>query len=360
MGVEHVRVSCLLGRAQVIGLQDPHEPSITMAQSELQRFGAESATVYQSLSEAVADERVDAFIIATPNFSHLAVLQEIIAADKPVLLEKPMATTPGDAGAIVRLVQKHNIKLQVGLQYRYKTIYQESIFEALERNSVGPIHMITLSESRPPFLDKVGQWNKFSEYSGGTLVEKCCHYFDLMNLLAGAKPTRVFANGGRAVNFVDFEYNKRKSDIADHAMVIVDYENGVRGGFTLNMFSPGFTEQLVIFGERGRISATEEFDHPDQATLSSQINVSLGEHGASRVIRPKYPDFIEQSGHSGASYFAHQQFIDGLQGKQNSAADASDGFWSIMVGCAAERSIRDGMPILIADLLAEHQCEDIA
>ncbi len=116
---------------------------------------------------------------------------------------------------------------------------------------------MSLCEYRPPFLAKVDEWNKFAEYSGGTLVEKCCHYFDLLNRIAGSLPARVFASGGRAVNFLDFERQGRRSDIDDHSMVIVEYENGIRGQFTLNMFSQELYEELIVGGERGLLRTSE-------------------------------------------------------------------------------------------------------
>ena len=62
-----------------------------------------------------------------------------------------------------------------------------------------------MSEYRPPFLDKVEQWNKFNEFSGGTFVEKCCHYFDLINLLAEGQP-EMFSPAGDKRNFLNFMY----------------------------------------------------------------------------------------------------------------------------------------------------------
>lgn len=50
-------------------------------------------------------------------------------------------------------------------------------------------------------------WNRFNRNSGGTLVEKCCHFFDLMNLILRAKPLRVLASGAQDVNHLDERYN---------------------------------------------------------------------------------------------------------------------------------------------------------
>lgn len=46
----------------------------------------------------------------------------------------------------------------------------------------------------------MNNWNRFNVNTGGTLVEKCCHFFDLMRLFAGANPVCVMASGGMDVN----------------------------------------------------------------------------------------------------------------------------------------------------------------
>jgi predicted dehydrogenase len=264
-----------------------------------------------------------------------------------------MATSVQDAWSVMNIANQYEAVFQIGLQYRYKSIYAEAIHEVKKRKCVGDIKLITMAEHRPPFLDKVGQWNKFSCYSGGTLVEKCCHYFDLINLFAEAKPLSVFASGGMGVNFRDFEYAGKKSDIIDNAIVTIDYENGIRANFTLSMFSPIFYEELVLCGDEGRLKATEEFDFFHGQETKSSVVINRGEDAASRSITPMYTSFIEKSGHSGATFFEHKHFVDKIDGKPTSSASAEDGFWSVVVGSAAEESIRSGQPVKIANILAK-------
>lgn len=54
-------------------------------------------------------------------------------------------------------------------------------------------------------------WNRFNANTGGTLVEKCCHFFDLMRLFAGANPVRVMASGAIDVNHKDETYDGKVS-----------------------------------------------------------------------------------------------------------------------------------------------------
>ena len=354
MGQEHLRVTQFEGRAAIHGIYDPEPLSVANAQSEFARYSNDALKIYDSLEAACNDPDVDGVIICTPNFTHIDVVRVAAKAGKHVLVEKPIATTIRDAHEIVQIAGRHPGIFQVGLQYRYKSIYTEAIHEALERNALGDIKVVCMVEHRMPFLDKVGQWNKYSRYSGGTLVEKCCHYFDLINLFAHSRPKRVFASGSMAVNFKEFEHEQGKSDILDNAMVIIDYENGVRGSFGLAMFAPMFYEELVLCGDIGRLRASENLDFLPGAPLKSQLEIYGGETFPSRMTTPSYPVAIEESGHNGATFFEHVHFVDSIDNGKSDGPTAIDAFWSVVVGVAAEASVASGEPVEIQRLLDEN------
>lgn len=359
IGQEHMRVTELEGRAIVHGLFDLRAKSIEVAQQIFKEHSDRDLVVYDDLEAACMDPAVDALIICTPNHTHLDVLKVAIISGKPILLEKPMAPTIEDAKAIAEIARDYKAPIQVGLQYRYKATYAESIYEVLHRGVLGEVKTVSMAEHRPPFLDKVEQWNKFSEKSGGTLVEKCCHYFDLMGMFAGARPARVFATGTQAVNFKEFEKDGTRSDIIDCAYVTVDYENGVRGGFSLNMFSPSFYEELVVTGDEGRLKAVEDINTYQDDTLRTSIDILHGEGRASRHISPRYIDRIERSGHSGATYMEHDRFVDLIDGGSTDAANCAEGLLAVLVGAAAEMSVKSGQPVEIKELIAQHGLEDL-
>lgn len=355
MGIEHLRVTYLEGRATIHGIYDPNPRSVAAAQGALSQIDSNSKLkVYDDLESACTDPEVDGLIISTPNFSHISVIREAIKSKKHILLEKPMATTIPDAHEIYSIAKNYPAVFQIGLQYRYKAMYVDAIQEALNHRKLGDIKMIHILEHRYPFLDKVKQWNKFNQYSGGTLVEKCCHYFDLMNLFAQSRPTKVYATGSMAVNFKTFEYKGRKSDILDNAVVSVDYENGVRAGFTLCMFSPQFYEELMLCGDEGHLRTYESVDFLPGPKQKTYLEIKVGENSTSRISQPCYPTYIEQSGHGGATFFEHKYFIDTIEGSKSSVATAEEGFWSIVVGYAAQKSIELGGPIKINELLQEY------
>lgn len=359
IGQEHMRVTELEGRAIIHGLYDMSARSLDVAQQIFTEHSLRPLVIYDTLEAACMDPDADAIIICTPNHTHLDVLKIAIKSGKPILLEKPMAPNLPDAREIAEIAKSYTAPIQVGLQYRYKATYAESIKEVLERKVLGDVKTVSMAEHRPPFLDKVGQWNKFAEKSGGTLVEKCCHYFDLMTMFAGARPTRVFATGSQAVNFVDFEKDGQKSDILDNAFVTVDYKNGARGAFSLNMFSPSFYEELIVIGDEGRLKAYEEINTLQDDVLKTGVDILHGENGISRRISPSYINRIETSGHSGATYIEHARFVDLLDGKETDAADCAEGLLAVLVGAAAEMSVRSGEPVEIQDLINQYDLEEL-
>jgi predicted dehydrogenase len=359
-GQEHMRVTFLEGRAVINGIYDPNPGSIETAKQVYSKFApADNLVVYDSLEAACNEPDVDGLIISTPNYTHIDVFREAIKSGKHIFLEKPMATTIQDAYEMTRLAKEYPAVFQVGLQYRYKAINVEAIHEALVRKTIGEIKTISIQEHRIPFLDKVKQWNKFSKYSGGTLVEKCCHYFDLFNLYAQAKPVSVYATGSMAVNFIDFEYEGEKSDILDNAFVTVIYENGIRANFGLVMFSPMFYEELVLCGDEGRLKVVERVSFYPDTRAKTELEITQGEGMPSRVSYPAYPTMIEESGHRGSTFYEHIFFVDNIEGKETNTATVDEGFWSIVIGAAAEESVKTGQVVNIDELLARNGITDL-
>lgn len=105
-----------------------------------------------------------------------------------------------------------DVLVQVGLEYRYIPAVAELLAQ-LKQNAVGRVRMVAIREHRFPFLVKVNNWNRFNKNTGGTLVEKCCHFFDLMTLIAKSTPVRVLASGAQNVNHLDERYEGKVSTL---------------------------------------------------------------------------------------------------------------------------------------------------
>ena len=219
----------------------------------------------------------------------------------------------------------------------------------IEKGTVGDVKMVAIREHRFPFLVKVDNWNRFSKNTGGTLVEKCCHFFDLMIEATQSRPVRVYASGAQDINHLDEVYDGKQSDILDNAYVIVDFANGSRGLLDLCMFAEASKNEreIVITGTAGKVEA---FDTEGIVRIGVRTDDIIS--GVNIVTEEKVLDSsIKHQGlHHGASYLEHVDFAAAIRGGEPAAVTVLDGFWSAAVGFAAHLSLESGMPVMIDDL----------
>ncbi len=169
-----------------------------------------------------------------------------------MLVEKPLFTDPADAAKLEEITKRLPL-IWVAMEYRYMPPVATFIADAPK--ATGGIRMLSIREHRFPFLSKVGDWNRFNRNTGGTFVEKCCHFFDLMRLILQSDPLRVLASAGQAVNHLDERYDGEAPDIWDHGYVLVDFASGARAMLELCMFAEGsrYQEEISAVGANGKI-----------------------------------------------------------------------------------------------------------
>lgn len=342
MGAEHMETALAVDRAEIVGLYDPNPGSVEYSLNQLP--SREGIRLYESAAAAAADPQVDALVVSTPNHTHHEVLRIVAPFGKHILMEKPMAHTVPACMEMLEMVRDYPGVFYVGFEYRDKPLYQELLREVRERQTVGRVRLMQITEHRPPFLEKWHQWNKFSRCSGGTLVEKCCHYFDLFNQLAACRPVRAYASGGQDVNFLGFTYEGEESDIIDNAIVTVDYEDGTRACLNLCMFVPGGArEQISVSGPLGTIYGV---DRPQE-----RLEIFVQPPGLNRQVNVSANRRIAGTGtHAGSTYYEHLRFLEAIETGTPPAVDVYDGLWAVAVGAAAEESVRTGQPVCLPDL----------
>jgi myo-inositol 2-dehydrogenase/D-chiro-inositol 1-dehydrogenase len=348
MGREHMRNIALLDGASVVAVSDPNLASRELAAGP----DGERARAFIDHHELIAANMCDAYVIASPNDTHAAILRDVLPTGKPILVEKPLATTLDDCREILLLAEGRAAPVWVAMEYRYMPPVQRLMAE-LRGGTAGRLRMISIREHRFPFLVKVDDWNRFARRTGGTLVEKCCHFFDLMRLLAESEPVRVYASGAMDVNFVDEEYEAGRPDILDNAFVIVDFANGVRAMLDLCMFAEGsyWQEQIAATGNKARIEAfvpgPARFS-PDGKERLSEIVISP--RATKRPLREEIhvPEHILAAGdHHGSTFFQHQKFLEIVRHGGRPEVTLEDGLKSVMIGLAAEESARTGMAVML-------------
>jgi len=202
---------------------------------------------YENHRQMLEAGGIDAVVIASPNDTHCAIALDCLRAHLPVFLEKPVGLTMEEFDLVYGEARRLGSIVQVGVELRFSPLMNE-LSRRLAQGDVGRLRQITCKEYRPPFRPGEGAW-RIGPRNGGTLLEKNVHHFDLFNWFAGSRPVRVAAFGGADVLY-------RESGVLDNAVVIVEYENGVRAALQLGLFHRvGFHLELGLLGEAGRLEA---------------------------------------------------------------------------------------------------------
>ncbi|WP_405403558.1 Gfo/Idh/MocA family protein [Paracoccus sp. Ld10] len=342
MGQEHLRNIALLPGTAIGAIFEPDAEMRARAAAL-----APGARMVDSVAELLAHPGLDCLLIASPNHRHVEQLQAVAAhRPLPVLVEKPLFTQAADAAAVAALAERHAAPVWVAMEYRYMPPVARLL--EMAQDATGGIRMLTIREHRYPFLSKVGNWNRFNRYSGGTFVEKCCHFFDLMRLALGSDPVRVMATGGQALNHLDETHDGQTPDIFDHGYVAVDFADGTRAMLELCMFAEGsrWQEEISAVGPRGKIEAfvpgpTRFWPAHLGDPPVAQVVVSPREPSGPQVhVIPVDPTLLDAGDHNGSTFYQHRRFLELVRG-QRAQPDVSvqDGIWAVRMGLAAQTAM---------------------
>ena len=342
MGYEHIMNLALIDGARLVAMSDVTPSSLDAGLQICAMAGFENVATYAGHMDMVRAENLDAVIIASPNFTHHAIVSDLIDLPIAILCEKPLCTTVEHAQDLADKVAGRDALFWTGLEYRYMPPVARFI-DRVHSGEAGDIKMLSIREHRFPFLPKVGDWNRFSENTGGTLTEKCCHFFDLMRVIMREEPVRIYASGSMDVNHLNERYAGRTPDILDNAYVIVDFQSGARAVLDLCMFADGSEEQEEIYalGEIGKL----EVKIPSGDVIWSP-RTGFNNPKKVQVERVETDEAAMQAGsHHGATFFQLSAFHSALVTGGAPVVSALDGLRSVQMGIAAHRSIDTGLPV---------------
>ena len=355
MGQEHIANIRLLPGTVVAAVCDPED---RMREAALSLAGSE-ARGFHDHREMLASGLVDVVVLASPNQTHVDLLLDIMPSGLPILAEKPLCTTSTDCRRVIEAAGGRKAPVWVAMEYRYMPPVARMI-EEIGKGTIGGLKMLSIREHRYPFLVKVGNWNRFARNTGGTMVEKCCHFFDLMRLITGGEAVRVYASGSQAVNHLDERYDGETPDIVDNAFVTIDFDNGMRAMLDLCMFAEATDDQEVItaVGDRGKVECgvpssvvtigRRRLDDPEW----SRTGFHPGHGGKQKLERIPIPvdaRVLAAGNHFGSTFYQHKRFFEIIKSGEKPEVTLEDGLKAVAIGEAAERSIRTGMPVELAD-----------
>jgi myo-inositol 2-dehydrogenase / D-chiro-inositol 1-dehydrogenase len=373
MGQEHLRNLAMVKHALVTAIFEPDA-----AMRALSARLVPQAQLATSLPNLLARTDIDAWVITSPNHCHAEQLEQIALLNpQPILVEKPACTDLAGVAALRKLASSYPAPIWTAMEYRYMPPITKLIEEAHRQHYTGEVVMFSVREHRYPFLTKVGDWNRFARNTGGTLVEKCCHFFDLMRHVMQADPVRVYASGGQNHNHVAESYQGQVPDIVDNAYVVLDFPGGKRALLDLCMFAEGarYQEELCVVGAKGKIECkvpgpgrfwpTELGDAPVAQLIVNQRHITGPEgwtnHPSIQAVAPRQLDIpvdtalLAAGDHNGSTFYQHQKFYDVVHQFKAGNATAlpevtlTDGLKAVVIGLAAEQSAKTGAAISLAD-----------
>ncbi len=365
-----------------VSLSAVADPSIENRDFFVSRFGNEQTVSYDSAHDLLNRETADALIIASPNHAHVEHLIPALKWNVPILIEKPICISLEDCHAIWHAYQySQRPTIFVGFVLRYTPFYRK-VQELVQSGILGQILQVDGDEIVGTALTSVffrEGWRLQNSRSGGVLLEKCCHDFDVLSLLAGAPAKSVFSFAARthfisrpreeqharfdaevtrrlALDYGDahikrfFEstsdesvYNER-SEVPDHQSALVEYENGVLTAFTVTFGQPRQTRLLRIMGSNGLLTGDIQ---------GSWIEVDIGRHREDGWERQRFEIAHDKSGHNGGDSHINDAFWAAVAGnKTDVRAGLREGLEATITSICAEESNRTGSQVSIRNARA--------
>ena len=231
---------------------------------------------YSSLNEMLSNEKLDLLMIGSPNHLHLEHIKIGLNSGIKIFAEKPIVVNENQSFELAKLLGEFGQdQVLVGLVLRYSQ-HARSVRDLINKNVLGNIVSIEASEHIMPWHGGffMRNWRRKEKFSGGFMLEKCCHDIDFYNMIAGCRVKRVASFGGRG-SFIPQnkpkenleEYSKYNlfgweakenvfdsdADIVDHQVAIIEYENGATLAFHTNMRVPDEFRRFAVMGTNGMV-----------------------------------------------------------------------------------------------------------
>jgi len=344
-GMMHLNGFKKLPDCRVAAVCDKRDEARERAMGVLKDSSVVSTPDYKKLC---AMPELDAVCVCTPTFTHTPIASLAIECGKDVLLEKPIAPNIEEVDAFIVKAFKTDRIVQVGLVYRYCNLYR-TLAAMVEKGDFGDVMMAYCKEYRDNFPT---QWFFETEKSGGALLDKNCHHFDLFSWFIRSRPYRVFAMGGQHVvkgksvkvncsYAPDQNLMIKNPDIVDHAFVLVEYENGARANLGLCMYEVDPLEglEIGIIGSNGSHAL---------AKRDVTLNAGGGPQGMMREVPVDYVSDNLGIGHIGA-HIQHVEFVQRMRDRRQPFASLLRARESMVVCMAAERSIKEKREVKISE-----------
>lgn len=376
--------------ARLVGVYDPNYKRAWLLQ---QKCGG-GFPVYASFEEMVRDSRPDIVIVTTVDRYHHEYIIKAMEMGCDVITEKPMTIDEEKCNAILEAEKRTGRNVTVTFNMRFGPLVSH-IKELLKQGVIGQIFSVHFEW----FLDTshgadyFRRWHRKKENSGGLLIHKSTHHFDVINWFLEEEPVVVSAFGtlrfygptheqrgerclicqykGTCEFYFDITADEMREmylesedvdgyhrdtcvfsdeiDIEDSVSLSVRYSGGAVMSYSLTAYSPYEGFKLSMSGSGGRLEA-ESFHGSVGPFAGEQIHKLRIYNRKQEEITLEVP--VLQGMHGGSDELLQRMIFRGdIPDVLHQQASSWDGAMSNAIGFAANRSMKEERSIFIEDLI---------
>ena len=317
MGQVHAAAIVNAG-ARVAAVFDPVRAA---AEALASRTGARVAA---TAAEAMADTSVDAIIVATSSDTHVDLVLEAAPLGKPVLCEKPLASTfEATRRCIATIGEDAARRVFLGFNRRFDRGHA-SVREAVHAGEIGRLEQLTIT-SRDPFPPPL----EYVPRSGGLFRDMMIHDFDMARSILRQEFVSVTAHGSA---IIDPEVG-RLGDIDTASVTMLAADGAIVTILNSRRCAFGFDQRIEAFGETGMVVS----DNPRQSGFTRYARQAPG------TPAPILDFFMERYGDSYAAEI--RLFLDCAREGRDMPVNALDGLMAAYLAEAATASRAQGRTI---------------
>jgi myo-inositol 2-dehydrogenase/D-chiro-inositol 1-dehydrogenase len=297
---------------------------VDVSAAAAEKLAARCGTVTASLESVLADNRIQAIVIATSTDTRADLVVKAAKAGKAIFCEKPLDLDVATAINSLRVVAAENVLLCVGFNRRHDPSFNR-LKDEVVAGSVGDVEVVSIT-SRDPAPPP----GEYIARSGGLFRDMMIHDFDMGRWLLGEEPVDVFATGS---NLVDPAIGAA-GDI-DTAIAVLRTASGRLCQITNSRrCTYGYDQRIEVFGSGGMVRAANQRD-----TLVETANQA----GFARD--PALPFFLER--YADAYRIQLDRFLRAVSGERIDLPGGNDGLRALQIADAAQRSSETGAPVAL-------------
>lgn len=244
----HIKAA-LANDLQIVALCDLVEDNRNKALNLIPEDKRQGVKLYEDHLKMLKEQKPDVVAIALGSGLKRKLSVDCMKAGANVIVEKPIALSLRDADAMINTARECGVKLIVNHQLRFGNTVRALKQEALEGKFGKIFHgTVQVRRNRNKAYFDAGKWRGTWAEDGGTLMNQCIHYTDLLQWVVGSDVSEVFAYTDRMTHpYIEAE---------DLGLAVLKFKNGAYASIegTVNVFPKNLSDSMAIFGEKGTVS----------------------------------------------------------------------------------------------------------